>query len=160
MAGAHLHGGVERQKSGSKRKSGSKKAEKPRSYGIFRIEFPRWFPWFRATARKEERVAASFSFFYFLPRLATLSFPRLNSSHPFSTDWNPLFSFSESTILQLSLHVVPFFFLILCLISFWSIKETSSSRRFPKLFLVGTFVASRATNVRLLWTIKIGEAII
>lgn len=57
--------------------------KKRRSRGIFRIEFPRWFPWFGATARKEERVGAFFFFTLAIPLATTPSFPRLNSSHPF-----------------------------------------------------------------------------
>lgn len=51
-----------------KRVEGRERVEKKRrSRDIFRIEFPRWFPWFGATARKEERVGASFFFTLAIP---------------------------------------------------------------------------------------------
>lgn len=64
MAGAHLPRGGKTKKR-VEEKERPKKPEKPRDYGIFRIEFSTWFPWFRATARKEERVGASFFYIFF-----------------------------------------------------------------------------------------------
>ena len=92
------------KKAGRRERAGRKKR---RSRGIFRIEFPRWFPWFGATARKEERVGASFFFTLAIPLAATPSFPRLKFFSPFPSPNPPYFPFSASSILQLSPRLLP-----------------------------------------------------
>lgn len=71
------------KKAGRRERELKKTVGTARLRGIFRIEFPRWFPWFCATVRKEERVGASSLLFLPFSWAATPSFPRLNSSHPF-----------------------------------------------------------------------------
>ena len=121
MADAHLQQRGEKTKKQVEEKEhgvGKKKRRNRFAWlaSIFRIDFPRWFPWFCATARKKERVATSFPFslffFNFLPRGRHPAVSAFKFFSPFSYRLGTLY-FPFHTRASFSCHCLLFLFLVL-----------------------------------------------